>query len=70
MGLLWSTWARLPPVVLGPSILSKGVEIGLTATQLGLVCAQTMPRLQEHAYGGQNCFRWIAAGRYDNNKIK
>ena len=28
-------WARLPPAVLGPSILSKGVEIGPTATHFG-----------------------------------
>ena len=33
------------PVVLGPNILSKGVETGPTATQFGPACAQTMPRL-------------------------
>ena len=38
-------WAGLPPAVLGPSVLSKGVETGLTGTQLGLACAQTIPRL-------------------------
>ena len=35
----------LPPAVLGLNILSKGVEIGPTATQFGPTCAQTMPRL-------------------------
>ena len=38
-------WAGLPPVALGPNILSKGVETDPTATQFGLACAQTMPRL-------------------------
>ena len=30
---------------IGPEYLSKGVETGLTATQFGSACAQTMPRL-------------------------
>ena len=38
-------WARLPSAVMGPSILSKGVETNPVAAQLRLVCAQTMPRL-------------------------
>ena len=42
---LWLKWAELPPAVLGPSILSKGVETGPTATQFGPACAQTMSRL-------------------------
>ena len=42
---LWLKWVGLPPVVLGPSILSKGVETGPTATQFNPACAQTMPRL-------------------------
>ena len=42
---MWLKWAGLPPAVLGPSILSKGVETGPTATQFGLAYAQTMPRL-------------------------
>ena len=45
VGLFWSNRAGLPPVVLGPNILSKGVEIGQTTTQFGPACAQTMPRL-------------------------
>ena len=45
MGLFWLNRAELLPVVLGPNILSKGVETGLTATQFGPVCAQTMPHL-------------------------
>ena len=56
VGLFWLNRARLPPMVLGPNILSKGVEIGPTATQFGLACAQTMPRL-------------LGARLYDN-KIK
>ena len=38
-------WAGLLSAVMGPSILSKGVKTSPTITQLGLVCAQTMPRL-------------------------
>ena len=38
-------WAGLPPMVLGLSILSKGVETGLTVTQFGPACMQTMSRL-------------------------
>ena len=42
---LWLKWARLPPAVLGPSILSKGVEIGPIATQFDPACVQTMSSL-------------------------
>ena len=42
---LWLKWAELPPALLGLSILSKGVETGLTTTQFGPACAQTMPHL-------------------------
>ena len=42
---LWLKWAGLPLAVLGPSILSKGVETGPTATQFDPACAQTMSRL-------------------------
>ena len=45
MGFFWLNWAGLPPVVLGPNILSKGVETGQTTTQFGPACAQTMPLL-------------------------
>ena len=38
-------WVGLPPAVMGPSMLGKGVDTGPTITQPGLVCAQTMPRL-------------------------
>ena len=38
-------WAGLPFMVMGPSMLGKGVETSPAATQPGLVCAQTMPRL-------------------------
>ena len=38
-------WIRLSPVVLSPSVLSKGVETGPTGTQIGPACAQAMPRL-------------------------
>ena len=44
-GPFWLNRARLPPVVLGLNILSKGIETGSTATQFSPVCAQTMPRL-------------------------
>ena len=38
-------WADLPPAVIDPSVLSKGVETGPTRTQLGPACAQIIPRL-------------------------
>ena len=38
-------WPGLLFAVMGPSILSKGVKTSPTITQLGLVCAQIMPRL-------------------------
>ena len=38
-------WAGLLPMVLGTSVLSKGVETGPTGTQIGPACAQTMSRL-------------------------
>ena len=38
-------WAGLPSAVMGPSILGKEVEISPATAQLGLACAQTMPRL-------------------------
>ena len=38
-------WVGLPSAVMGPSILIKGVETSPAAAQLGLDCAQTMPRL-------------------------
>ena len=45
VGLFWLKWAGLPAVVLGPNILSMGVETGPTATQFDPACVQTMPRL-------------------------
>ena len=45
MGLFWLNQAGMPPMVLGPNILSKGVETDSTATQFGPACAQTMPHL-------------------------
>ena len=38
-------WARLPPAVLSPNVLSKGVRTNPAATHFGPACAQTMPRL-------------------------
>ena len=38
-------WVRLSSAILGPSVLSKGVEIGPIGTQIGPACAQIMPRL-------------------------
>ena len=40
-------WAGLPPVILDPSVLSKGVKTSTTGTQIGSACAQIMPRLLE-----------------------
>ena len=50
-GPFWLNRAGLPPAVLDPNILSKGVETGPTATQFNPACAQTMPCLQgEHLW--------------------
>ena len=38
-------WVGLPFAVLGSSVMSKGIETGPTETQIGLACAQIMPRL-------------------------
>ena len=40
-------WVGLPPTVLGPNVLCKGVETGPTATHFGLTCAQTRPFLPD-----------------------
>jgi len=45
VGLFMLKWAGLPLAVLGLRILGMGVETGLTATQLGPACAQTILRL-------------------------
>ena len=55
---LWLKWAGLPPAVLGPSILSKGVETGPIATQFGPACAQIMSRLP------RACLWWAERGAY------
>ena len=55
---LWLKWVGLPPMILGPSILSKGVETGPTATQFGSACAQTMSRLPGVR------LRWAEHGAY------
>ena len=47
VGLFWLKWVGLPPMILGPSILSMRVETGPTTTQFGPTCAQTMPPLPE-----------------------
>ena len=36
-------FAGLPPTVLGPNVLSKGVETGPTGTQISPAYAQIMP---------------------------
>ena len=38
-------WVGLTPAVLGQNVLSKGVEIDPTGTQLGPACVQTISRL-------------------------
>ena len=45
VGLFLLNQVGLPPVVVGPNILSKGVKTGPTATQFSPACAQTMPCL-------------------------
>ena len=70
--LMW--WAflcsiRLPLTVLGPSVLIKGVEIGLTETQLGLACVQTIPCLLRACLRQVGLF-WMSMASKHNNKIK
>ena len=38
-------WARLPPTLLGLSVLDKRVGTGPIVTHLGPACTQTMPCL-------------------------
>ena len=38
-------WARLPPAVLGPIVLGKGVETGPTTTHFNPTCTQIIPLL-------------------------
>ena len=45
VGLFWLNQAGLPPVVLGPNILSKRVETGPTTTQFSPAWAKIMSRL-------------------------
>ena len=42
-GLFLQCWAGLPPAILGPSVLSKGVETGPITTHFGPACAESMP---------------------------
>ena len=71
LAVLLLYWARLSPAVLGPSVLSKE----LRSAQLELNLVRLVHKLyliyQEHVYGRQNCFKWVAASKYNNNnKIK
>ena len=62
-------WVGLPPAVLSPSVLSKGVEIGPTATHFGPTCAQTMPRFP--SFGHKPMAGRAAAGKlWQANIIK
>ena len=45
VGLFWLNQAGLPPVILGPNILSKRVETGPTTTQFSPAWAKIMSRL-------------------------
>ena len=70
----WSQIFICVAVCSGPFVVKVGwaasIETGPTATQFGSACTQTMPRLLGACLRWANCFRWIATGRYDNNKIK
>ena len=69
LAVLLLYWARLPPAVLGPSVLSK--ELRLAQLELNLVRLVHKLYLicQEHAYGRQSYSEWVMASRHDN-KIK
>ena len=43
-------WAGLPPAVLSPSVMSKGVETGPIAIHFSPTCAQTMSRLPRTSF--------------------
>ena len=61
-------------MVLGPNILSKGVEIGPTTTQFDLACAQTIPRLprahlrQAEFYKESKGNEWVVYGLIKRRK--
>ena len=64
VGLFWLNQVGLPPMVLGPNILSKEVETGPIATQFSPACVQTMPclpgeRLQQVELFQMSCDRQI-----------
>ena len=63
-------WAGLPLTVLGPSVLSKGVETNLAWTHFDPACAQTMPRLPRTSFTcpwQAKLLRMSYASRHDNN---
>ena len=60
-------WAGLPSVVMGPSVLGKGVKTSPTAAQLGLIYAQTMPCLPRVCLRQVELFE-VIAGKHSNNK--
>ena len=45
VGFFLQYWVGLPPAILGPNVLSKGVGTGPAANYFGPTCAQTIPRL-------------------------
>ena len=72
-GPFLSYWVRLPPTVLGLSVLDKRVGSGPIVTHLGPACAQIMsclPKLWSHAHGRQSCCRRVMASRHNNNNRK
>ena len=55
-------WARLPPAVLGLSVLSKGVETSPTGIQFSSACVQIMPRLLGACLRQTELF-WMSYGK-------
>ena len=62
----------MPPTVQGPSILSKGVETGPTATHFDLACAQLCPFCQVLiTYPWQaELLQGVMIGRYNKGNIR
>ena len=66
-------WARLPPAILGPNVLDKGVGIGPIVTHLGLACTQIMahlPKFWSHTHSRQSYYGRVIGSRCNNDKRK
>ena len=59
----WLNRVGMPPAILGPNILSKGVETGPITTQFGPACTQTMPCLPRTCLRQAELFQMSCGGQ-------